>query len=133
LLIGDKAITTAILDRLFHRVEIIELNDNDSWRLRYQSIIFNPKSGQNYLTVTLFAFCMNFPYLVCQFPVFPFCFGFCFMFRLKVGISQHPNDRTHGFKVIMVFGFYSINHGYHSVLNYLLANMAIAFFKRKKV
>lgn len=39
-LMGDQGITTAILDRLLHRVEVIQLNDNDSWRLKHRSTIF---------------------------------------------------------------------------------------------
>ena len=40
-LMGDQGITTAILDRLLHRVEVIQLNENDSWRLKNRSTIFN--------------------------------------------------------------------------------------------
>jgi DNA replication protein DnaC len=39
-LMGDQGITTAILDRLLHRVEVIPLNENDSWRLKNRSTIF---------------------------------------------------------------------------------------------
>jgi DNA replication protein DnaC len=39
-LMGDQGITTAILDRLLHRVEVIQLNENDSWRLKHRSAIF---------------------------------------------------------------------------------------------
>jgi DNA replication protein DnaC len=39
-LIRDQGITTAILDRLFHRVKVIQLNENDSWKLKYRSTIF---------------------------------------------------------------------------------------------
>lgn len=46
-LIGDHGITTAILDRLLHRVEVIQLNENDSWRLKHRKTIFNQKSVQN--------------------------------------------------------------------------------------
>jgi DNA replication protein DnaC len=45
-LIGDKGITTAILDRLLHRVEVIQLNENDSWRLKHRRTIFDSKSVQ---------------------------------------------------------------------------------------
>ena len=38
-LIGDQGITTAILDRLLHRVEVIQLNE-DSYRIKYRSSIF---------------------------------------------------------------------------------------------
>jgi DNA replication protein DnaC len=46
-LIGDKGITTAILDRLLHRVEVIQLNENDSWRLKHRRTIFSQESVQN--------------------------------------------------------------------------------------
>lgn len=39
-LMGDQGITTAILDRLLHRVEVIQLNENDSWRMKNRSTIF---------------------------------------------------------------------------------------------
>ncbi len=39
-LLGDPAITTAILDRILHRAEIIHLN-GDSYRMKYRSTIFN--------------------------------------------------------------------------------------------
>jgi DNA replication protein DnaC len=39
-LMGDQGITTAILDRLLHRVEVIQLNENDSWRLKNRTTIF---------------------------------------------------------------------------------------------
>ena len=39
-LIGDEGITTAILDRLLHRVEVINLN-NDSYRMKHRESIFN--------------------------------------------------------------------------------------------
>ena len=39
-LMGDQGITTAILDRLLHRVEVIQLNENDSWRLKHRTTIF---------------------------------------------------------------------------------------------
>ena|SRR5699024_1437678 len=38
-LLGDPAITTAILDRIMHRVEIIHLNE-DSYRMKHRSSIF---------------------------------------------------------------------------------------------
>lgn len=38
-LLGDQAITSAILDRILHRVEIIHLNE-DSWRMKHRSTIF---------------------------------------------------------------------------------------------
>lgn len=39
-LLGDPAITTAILDRILHRAEIIHLNE-DSYRMKHRSSIFN--------------------------------------------------------------------------------------------
>jgi len=39
-LLGDPAITTALLDRILHRAEIIHLN-GDSYRMKYRSTIFN--------------------------------------------------------------------------------------------
>ena len=38
-LLGDQGITTAILDRLLHRVEVIYI-DEDSWRMKHRSTIF---------------------------------------------------------------------------------------------
>ncbi len=38
-LLGDPAITTAILDRIIHRVEIIHLN-GDSYRMKHRTSIF---------------------------------------------------------------------------------------------
>ncbi|MEH6907543.1 IS21-like element helper ATPase IstB [Neobacillus drentensis] len=35
-LMGDQGITTAILDRILHRVEVIQLNENDSYRLKHR-------------------------------------------------------------------------------------------------
>lgn len=45
-LLGDPAITTAILDRIMHRVEIIHLN-GDSYRMKYRSNIFEKESVTN--------------------------------------------------------------------------------------
>lgn len=45
-LLGDPGITTAILDRLVHRVEVIQFND-DSFRMKHRSSIFGDKSVQN--------------------------------------------------------------------------------------
>jgi DNA replication protein DnaC len=45
-LLGDQAITTAILDRILHRVEIIHLNE-DSWRMKHRSTIFEQQSVSN--------------------------------------------------------------------------------------
>ena len=39
-LIGDPAITTAILDRLIHKCEIINIQDNDSYRMKHREKIF---------------------------------------------------------------------------------------------
>jgi DNA replication protein DnaC len=46
-LMGDQGITTAILDRLLHRVEVIQLNENDSYRLKHRLTIFDKESVQN--------------------------------------------------------------------------------------
>jgi DNA replication protein DnaC len=45
-LLGDQAITTAILDRILHRVEIIHLNE-DSWRMKHRKTIFGGESVSN--------------------------------------------------------------------------------------
>lgn len=45
-LLGDPAITAAILDRIIHRAEVIQLG-GDSYRLKYRSSIFNDKTVQN--------------------------------------------------------------------------------------
>jgi DNA replication protein DnaC len=45
-LLGDQAITTAILDRILHRVEIIHLNE-DSWRMKHRKTIFGDQSVSN--------------------------------------------------------------------------------------
>lgn len=42
-LLGDPAITTAILDRIVHRAEIIHLN-GDSYRMKHRSSIFDQES-----------------------------------------------------------------------------------------
>lgn len=39
-LLGDQGITTAILDRLLHRVEVINI-DEDSWRMKHRTTIFD--------------------------------------------------------------------------------------------
>lgn len=44
-LIGDPAITTAILDRIIHRSEVIHLN-GDSYRMKHRSSIFNKETVQ---------------------------------------------------------------------------------------
>ncbi len=46
-LMGDQGITTAILDRLLHRVEVIQLNNNDSYRMMNRSTIFGKESVQS--------------------------------------------------------------------------------------
>lgn len=45
-LLGDPAITTAILDRVMHRVEIIHLN-GDSYRMKHRKSIFDKESVTN--------------------------------------------------------------------------------------
>lgn len=45
-LLGDPAITTAILDRIMHRVEIIHLNE-DSYRMKHRTSIFKKESVPN--------------------------------------------------------------------------------------
>ena len=40
-LLGDPAITTAILDRLIHKCEIINIYDIDSYRMKHRQKIFN--------------------------------------------------------------------------------------------
>ncbi|MFZ3580280.1 IS21-like element helper ATPase IstB [Virgibacillus sp. DJP39] len=45
-LLGDPAITAAILDRIIHRAEVIQLS-GDSLRLKNRSTIFNKESVQN--------------------------------------------------------------------------------------
>src|SRR5699024_499526 len=51
-LLGDQGITTAILDRLLHRSEVIHLN-GESHRIKYRESVFQAKSVQLYLTVTI--------------------------------------------------------------------------------
>lgn len=45
-LLGDPTITTAILDRILHRVEIIHLN-GDSYRMKHRKSIFEQESVTN--------------------------------------------------------------------------------------
>ena len=45
-LLGDPAITTAILDRIMHRVEVIHLN-GDSYRMKHRSAIFSNENVSN--------------------------------------------------------------------------------------
>ena len=39
-LLGDPAITTAILDRLVHKCEIINIHDKESYRMKHRQRIF---------------------------------------------------------------------------------------------
>uniref|UniRef100_UPI0038B83070 ATP-binding protein n=1 Tax=Domibacillus epiphyticus TaxID=1714355 RepID=UPI0038B83070 len=41
---GDPAITTAILNRIVHRVEILHLN-GDSYRMKHRKTIFGSENG----------------------------------------------------------------------------------------
>ncbi|HLR41975.1 MAG TPA: ATP-binding protein, partial [Pseudogracilibacillus sp.] len=43
-LLGDPAITTAILDRIMHRVEIVHLNE-DSYRMKHRISIFEKEKS----------------------------------------------------------------------------------------
>ena len=45
-LLGDPAITTAVLDRILHRVEIIHLN-GDSYRMKHRKSIFEEENVTN--------------------------------------------------------------------------------------
>lgn len=45
-LMGDEGITTAILDRLLHRVEVVKLND-DSYRMKHRVSMFDSESVQS--------------------------------------------------------------------------------------
>lgn len=45
-LMGDPSITTAILDRIIHRAEVIHLN-GDSYRMKHRTSIFGGESVQN--------------------------------------------------------------------------------------
>ncbi|MBP2258681.1 DNA replication protein DnaC [Virgibacillus campisalis] len=45
-LLGNQGITTAILDRLLHRSEVIHLN-GESHRIKYRESVFQAKSVQN--------------------------------------------------------------------------------------
>lgn len=45
-LLGDQGITTAILDRLLHRSEVLHL-DGDSYRIKHRKTLFQAKSVQN--------------------------------------------------------------------------------------
>ncbi|WP_153834894.1 IS21-like element helper ATPase IstB [Gracilibacillus thailandensis] len=46
-LLGDQGITTAILDRILHRVEVIQFHDEDSYRMKNRTSIFKGESVQN--------------------------------------------------------------------------------------
>ncbi|GIN61624.1 hypothetical protein J27TS8_16170 [Robertmurraya siralis] len=50
-LLGDQGITTAILDRLLHRVEVIQLNENDSYRIKHRTTIFGKESVQKLISI----------------------------------------------------------------------------------
>ncbi len=39
-LLGDPAITTAILDKLLHKCEIVNIHDNDSYRMKHREKVF---------------------------------------------------------------------------------------------
>lgn len=45
-LLGDPAITTAVLDRIIHRAEVIHLR-GQSFRMRHRTTIFRGESVQN--------------------------------------------------------------------------------------
>lgn len=48
--LGDTTLTTAILDRLLHRSEIITFDENqDSIRMKYKRTLFEEKSVESYL------------------------------------------------------------------------------------
>lgn len=44
-LLGDPAITTAILDRLVHKCEIINIHDKESYRMKHRQRIFTNTQG----------------------------------------------------------------------------------------
>jgi DNA replication protein DnaC len=46
-LLGDPGITTAILDRIVHRAEVINFKEDMSYRMKHRSSIFEGKSVQN--------------------------------------------------------------------------------------
>jgi len=43
-ILGDSAITTAILDRILHKSEVLAL-DGDSYRLKHRQTIFGPSQS----------------------------------------------------------------------------------------
>jgi len=49
-LLGDQGITTAILDRLLHRVQVLNMEDEDSFRMKHRKTIFteneNPEDSK---------------------------------------------------------------------------------------
>ncbi|SDB84632.1 DNA replication protein DnaC [Pelagirhabdus alkalitolerans] len=61
-LLGDQGITTAILDRILHRIEVIQFQGEDSHRMKNRTSIFKEESVQNqlaksvhfYLTLTTY-------------------------------------------------------------------------------
>jgi len=46
-LLGDPGITTAILDRIIHRSEVIHFRNDDSYRMKHRTSIFGEQSVQN--------------------------------------------------------------------------------------
>ena len=45
--LGDSTLTTAILDRLLHRSEILTFSEEqDSIRMKYRKTIFDPQEAQ---------------------------------------------------------------------------------------
>lgn len=46
-LLGDPAITTAILDRILHRAEVVHFSNDDSYRMKHRSSIFMEESVQS--------------------------------------------------------------------------------------
>ncbi|WP_017473104.1 IS21-like element helper ATPase IstB [Amphibacillus jilinensis] len=46
-LLGDQGITTAILDRILHRVEVIQFQGEDNHRMKNRTSIFKEESVQN--------------------------------------------------------------------------------------
>ncbi|GAA0496889.1 IS21-like element helper ATPase IstB [Salinibacillus aidingensis] len=46
-LLGDPGITAAILDRILHRVEVIQFRKEDSHRMKYRTSIFQTESVQS--------------------------------------------------------------------------------------
>src|SRR5699024_6450809 len=46
-LLGDPGVATAILDRVLHRAESIHFREDESYRMKHRSSIFEEKSVQN--------------------------------------------------------------------------------------